>query len=410
MIKHKKDEVIALDEALNSVGGLVADVSNEIAQDSVCEQEIRRDLNDLVARVAELSNAHGLAHDLQPLGELELSALNQTLDELMEVRYRSEAELAKLSETDVVVASIAGIIAVVIDAVLVGITSLELTHKGGAYFDGSILTKALRDITDDKLSAFAKQLGEKAKVPYDLSQNDALTPNTHRLKSLAHDPFFGLFFAVFDIVFDSISYVDLNGNIVIEPRTVSNVLPQHKHLAVLYYVAHIVSDMFTSVGIPIPGFFLTQFFAAEGDKNSLAKIAERMYQDGYDVRHIPAMSTPVVAMDVILTAYKYLISDLEPEIVEPVAVIEQRAAHLEIKIARMQFIAKSIAISGNVMRFFLPPSNGNPCALNVAEWFAFLQSLILKVKVEMRDKSVEEVLGNREAIRKKWETLQEPEG
>ncbi len=40
-----------------------------------------------------------------------------------------------------------------------------------------------------------------------------------------------------------------------------------KLLSVFYYIGHIVSDLFTARGLPIPGFFLTQFFTGEaGDR------------------------------------------------------------------------------------------------------------------------------------------------
>ncbi len=97
--------------------------------------------------------------------------------------------------------------------------------------------------------------------------------------------------------------------------------------SVFYYIGHIVSDMFTSRGIPVPGFFLTQFFTNGGADNSIARIAEKMYLDGYDLRHFASMSAPIVVKDIILHLYLKLTQTSEFAILLPL--VEREKAELD---------------------------------------------------------------------------------
>ena len=71
----------------------------------------------------------------------------------------------------------------------------------------------------------------------------------------------------------------------------------------------------------------------------------------------------------------------------------------------MKYIANSIAVGGNLAKFFAPPSCCNPCSLNAPEWFAFLTRSITMIKAQTRDCAVEEVMCNREHIDSGWDKL-----
>jgi hypothetical protein len=99
-----------------------------------------------------------------------------------------------------------------------------------------------------------------------------LTPNNHRLRSFAHDPFLGLFFAVVDIILGTTTCVNNDSKFTILVNT-KKASTEQKWLVAIYYIGHIVSDISTARGIPILGFFLTQFFQTEVNDSSIAKIA-----------------------------------------------------------------------------------------------------------------------------------------
>ncbi len=324
----------------------------------------------------------------------ELDILNITINDLSSNTLPGDISLSSL---DVVVSIIAGIVATIIDIVFVGTPEVVKLYKKGENFDGSILTKLLRKIGsgNDKLSDMFKWLSEKCKVPYDISaMKDVVTPDNHRLRNFAHDPMFGLLFAVADIILGTATLVDNNGRIriIVNGKSTS---PIKKYLAVIYYLGHLLSDVCTARGLPIPGFFLTQFFS--GDNNSIAQIAESMYKDGYDIRHLASMTTPVFIKNLILDGYLFLSkTDMNNQVSIAMSEITKNK-----KIAykhKLRLVSDAVCCSGNVLKFFIPPTAGNMTALNLPEWISLLKDTIITLKYQYREKSVEEIIGNREII------------
>lgn len=166
----------------------------------------------------------------------------------------------------------------------------------------------------------------------------------------------------------------MNANtIIVNPKKASTT---EKWLAVIYYLGHIISDMCTARGIPILGFFVTQFFTARIGDSSIAKIAESMYEDGYDLRHMVSMSVPVFVKDSLINVYLKLIRE-SPDAIMGIAEREKYELDFKLKKYKMRFIADSIATIGNCIKFVSPPNCGNPCALNMVQWMAFIQNGII---------------------------------
>jgi len=76
-----------------------------------------------------------------------------------------------------------------------------------------------------------------------------------------------------------------------------------------------------------------------------------------------------------------------------------------LKKEKMHFIANSIAVSGNVVKFFVPPYSCNPCSLNGPEWLAFIKSGAIMLRAQLRDSSTEVALENRANIDLMWKAL-----
>lgn len=378
--------------------------------ESLIQQETgtRQELNDLTRRLQKLSEemeAASISIPMPaPLPKLEIDEVNLLLDATIE--ETKSRRLPKLSAADIMISSVAGIVAVAIDVFLVGTPEVVKIYRGGENFDGSILTKAFRKFGEGPFGDLCKRLEEICKVPYDISVvKDGMYPQNHRLRSLSHDPFLGLFFAVFDIIMNTTTFIDNSGCLRILHNTHHKTSDTEKILCVFYYIGHILSDTFTARGIPVPGFFMTQFFTGDGMDQSIARIAEGMYLDGYDLRHFASMATPVVVKNMIISSYMRLLEKADDK--APLLFVEREKDELDQKLKqeKMSFIANAIAVGGNAAKFFAPPYSCNPCSLNAPEWLDFIQSGIRILKAQARDFSVEEVMEGRIKIDDVWQTF-----
>lgn len=173
-------------------------------------------------------------------------------------------------------------------------------------------------------------LENKFKVSYDQSTNDKLmgdytniTPGNHHLKSLSHTPdFIGLIFAVLDQFTKETTVVEKGKLIRVVPvenkieLRGSDVISK-LFCAVCNWLGHLLSDFCGShsskgrgAGIPIPFFELFQFcdfgsFTSVSNSKkqteySIATLAVKVYENGYDARHGIAMSTPLIINDLII--------------------------------------------------------------------------------------------------------------
>jgi hypothetical protein len=383
----------------------------DITQIEADKKENRKELNDLMQRMQSLAADMRIPIEYIPPLDIEFEELNAQIDNLLlanpEYVNQKYAKFPKLSAQDTIVCSLTGILAVLIDVVFVGTPEVVKLYRGGENFDGSILTAALRKIgidDDGNLAPLLKWLSDKCMVPYDISsEKGVVIPNNHRLRSLAHDPFFGLFFAVADIILGTTTCIDNNGNLTILVN--ANKAPTtEKWLAVFYYMGHIISDMCTARGIPIPGFFITQFFTDEIRNSSIAKKAEEMYLDGYDLRHMASMSVPVFVQEILINMYLKLIQE-SPDAIMTIGEREKDELDFKLKTQKMKFVSNAIATTGNAVKFVAPPSCGNPCSLNMVQWMAFIQNSITMIAAETRDFSVEEAMYNRAEIDARWREL-----
>ncbi len=395
--------VIRLDEESTEVKNDLAALKKQSQTAEQAIEQTQRMIAELYEEMCPMnSTVHGTrTFDATP----ELDQLNNSLEEFSD---KNLPGIVRITSVDVVVSVVAGIIASVIDIVFVGTPEVVKIYKKGERFDRSILTAILRKLGsgNDLLSSFLTWLSEKCKVPYDISAvKDTVTPDNHRLRSFSHDPLLGLLFAVVDIIMETTTLIDDNGVIQVIKST-RNYPIQEKYLAVLYYLGHLLSDVCTARGIPIPGFFLTQFFT--GDENSIARKAEQMYKDGYDLRHLGSMSTPLIASNLILKGYIYLAEEDNKSPIAPLAqkeIDEQRNRAYK---TRLQLISHAVSCGGNVIKFFIPLTSGNLTALNLPEWFSLLTDIIATIKYEKRDKTVEQIIANRTVIESNWTKLALP--
>jgi hypothetical protein len=321
--------------------------------------------------------------------------------------------LPPLSQLDYAVVGIAGLVAALLDFFVVAIPK-EINYLGKYQQKGSQFTGWLRTLGMDegKLHPFLQWCEKVCKVPYDKSFSSdipGLRPTTHRLLSLGHDPLFGLIFGTFDILNGSLTAFDTEGNLRIIKTW--NIAEEDKIFAPLIWLGHIVSDMCTSMGIPIPGWGFTQLlqFGSIGPNHmTIAQTANWMYVNGYDLRHLLTLSIPVATIELVIRSYDYLSTlQLEPSGLNPSRAygqIEKIQANL--KLNKMLLLSRAIAVSGNGLKVFTYA--GNPLAVNVTQWQFLIKDSVAVVQGMMRDRTPEQLVRNRQKINLTWQEILNP--
>ena len=88
-----------------------------------------------------------------------------------------------------------------------------------------------------------------------------------------------------------------------------------------------------------------------------------------------------------------------------VAEQERQKLNAKLKREKMLFISDIVGSSGNAVKFLLPPNCGNPCALNLSQWFELIRRSCSMAKEAMRDRTAETVMENRDVLQKNWDLL-----
>jgi hypothetical protein len=287
--------------------------------------------------------------------------------------YSDEHGDISWDETDWVVVLGAGVLATLVDIVLVGIPRDTILRDGSKHA-GSPITKWLNEKSPEIHKEFLKPLEKLAKVPYDANHTTAtggrvsMGPRNHRLKSLGHDPLLGFLYGVRDIMQASGTYID-KGKLVQVPTELD---PVGLIEALLTQVRHLLSDVATPGGLPAPLFTLLQFSDFESPfirtrggvevKATWVEISQYMYLNGYDLRHFFTMGITPAIVSVVIRGYWLLKS------YGTGGSREQRQKE-HVKLTSMLLLGHSIATSGTLLKtgvFY----GMNPLALNYSQVLA----------------------------------------
>lgn len=322
-----------------------------------------------------------------------------------------------LQSTDYLVAALAGGIAVALDFLVVRIPkdSTIVRNRMKLNQEGSSLTKYFRSLGVDengKTWQWIQTLEKNFKVPYDKSIDatiSGLCPKTHRFHSLAHDPSLaGFIWGVKDIIQGTFSYIDRNG--ILHVEKIANKADFHKvFTAPIYWFAHIISDVLTKAGVPIPYMSYLQLlqFGSFGDKQrTIADVARYMYLNGYDLRHLLTMSTTVASIEVIIRIYLFLLSERKESNKQYDLISEREYGKIKnnIKLRRILFIAYATATCGNIAKICV--NKGNPLAVNLPIWIGMIKESLIQTGIQFREtKKYEETIENRHLIDENFEYL-----
>lgn len=225
-----------------------------------------------------------------------------------------------------------------------------------------------------------------------------MSTKNHHMKSLAHAPdIIGLFFSILNQFTSTSSFLH-NGQLI-TIRTGTPELQGSNFVSKLFcgvanWFGHIMSDIAGSSGasgrgsgIVIPFFELFQLcdfgsFQVGDNRNTLATVATKVFQEGYDARFGLTMAIPVVVCDLsikLVWAIKHYFYHKRP-LAECIPTSKHNDLRIMLIIGNgtlclMDGADAAIRSGGNWVNFFL--------RLNIIAWFHFVSLVLREVCIQL---------------------------
>ncbi len=262
---------------------------------------------------------------------------------------------------------------------------------------------AADDLQRNSFQQWMAELTTKAeawtKVPYDVvSPKRDLTPNTHRIASIGHDPVLGLVFGVKDILCRTCTFIDASGTWRVVPGNAYSERGILEALATV--IVHGFSDVFTAKGLPPP--FLPALQALKvnsgfavrdgGEPVSVPNLIRYMYSNGYDLRHFATMAIVPAFAELTVRLYSALRVTARGEPLGKDGIRDR------LKLSQMLTLTHGLLASGNIVKTAL--YGWNPTALNMAQFLALGKQMISLVKLSSERNAL-----IRQDLDKGWEKL-----
>lgn len=315
---------------------------------------------------------------------------------------------ANLDQYDIAAMAIAGIVAALVDFFIVRIPKDMAFH--GEFQEGSPLTKWMKSFdvpSDNTLAAYFKASFDKVKDV----EIDGFSGRSHRLQTFAHDPLMGLVIGTMDVMRGGLTGVSRDG--VIHYISDTGVPVNNPLKALVIVIGHLLSDVCTKMGIPVPGWSVTHMlqFGEFGTKGrNLSEVARFMYLEGYDSRHFLTMATSVAAAEIVLRSYVGLRKHFDEDY-GAVWSRQERVGNIAGISANPRFQAMSlgahgIAAAANAGKIAFQA--GNPLAFNYAQWLRFSQQLFgwLQTRLVSPSKVISAyVLVNEQTLLEGWPAI-----
>lgn len=400
----------------NKLESLIEEVKDSIDAVSQETSEVRKEggalfLDSLEQRINRLYQQAGIERSEE---EGVVSSEKSSIDEDT-VKHESLKFPDELSKADIVMTCIAGGIATLVDFLVVKIPKSANIVRNGSIIhqEGSPMTAIIRKIgfdSDGKTSSWVSAMEKFFHVPFDksiIAGEKGFTPKSHRLYSLAHDPSpSGLLWAIKDILTGTTSYIDKEGCLKIVPTHSSSL--ENKLLCPIIWIGHIISDIFTKAGIPIPGSCLlrtVQLGAFGEKKRTVGQVVEYMYLEGYDIRHLATMSMSNAVVELIIRIYHVLTREFTQPFAVPGALLAAEKSMYAHRLSKMRMGAYAIAASGNVAKMAV--YQWNPLSLNLPIWTELLRTSISEYQRAYGTDSLHiQAVKNREIINKTFDELE----
>lgn len=332
-----------------------------------------------------------------------------TPDELLEnsraVRMLNDQydQAHRLDRYDIAISASAALLAAAVDILLVGVPRATGAGAKAGTLENYIRAAFDRKFPREEMERLANS--SVSKVPYDAQDNrntevwvEGLSAYYHRLLSLGHDPLLGFLFGVSDILNGRMTTIDKAG------RVVSQVMECYTgrretdvFVALAKQVAHLKSDLTTSMGLPAPMmslFNLMQFGSIGEFDHTVAETVQEMYYRGYDFIHFCSLSIPAAIIEVVVRL-GYAIRRIRAgaSIREALPLTTSRQSNP--KLGTMLFIAHSGATAINAGRVAF---TRDPMDINYPQWLLFAKysyqqaKWVLFEKPQSRSRFVQGVL------------------
>ena len=311
---------------------------------------------------------YSLKNDIDTFFAYEMFLSKTDLEIINSEKYSKQF---KWDKWDYIFVGLAGIVAALTDIFIVAIPK-DMTagvYKGQK---GSSLTKWLQSLRLPE--GLQSWLEDVAKVPYDNTGG-----STHRIDTFGHDPIIGLIFGVIDIIRGTSTSIK-DGIIFIEKVGVGTDPLE----AIVKQFLHLCSDVCTIKGLPFPFASIFEllnvgsFKRPNGKTATISQLTKWMYYFGYDLRHFTTMSITPASIEIILRMYIMIRQFVEND--DIVFMVGGNP-----KYRSMLLSSHSIACAANVGKVYL--RQGNPLAINYAEWLALIRYLVPSVKYWLFDRS-----------------------
>lgn len=331
----------------------------------------------------------GSGNDLEVLFTNEELEINRAIIRELNDDFNN---IHKLDAIDISICAGAGILAAIVDILLIGIP--KRTPQG---LKGGPLSNYVRDWFNQR---FPEEEMEKlanskvSKVPFDAQDNrhtkvnvNGLSAYYHRLLSLGHDPLLGLVIGVCDILNGKMTTIDKTGKIVSQfMENYSDRKESDIFTAIAKQIIHFKSDITTSMGLPAPlmGLFnLFQFGKIGDEEQTIAEIVQGMYYEGYDFIHFSSMAISTMIVEVVIRlgyALKRINEGISLKNSIPFSVDREKHP----KLNTMLFIGHSTATASNAGKIYFTK---NPIVINYAQWITFAKYSYTQLKWVLMEKS-----------------------
>lgn len=297
-----------------------------------------------------------------------------TDEDVTQIKAESYAAQYQWNKWDYVIVGTAGVLAFLTDVFFVAIPK---TMTAGTYMGqhGSIITEKLQSLKlPPSVQSWLKNHPEDVITPYDHTGG-----GDHRIDTFGHDPVLGFIMGTLDIIRGGATTIKW-GDIAFETGLAAKV--SNPLTALITQFLHMLSDVATPRGLPVPfasvmrALKVGSFQDPSGKTLTLSQMTLWMYHNGYDLRHFVTMGITPATIEIVLRAY---------------LMIQHFSLHGEVefrladnpKYRSMLLSAHAIACAGNAGKIAL--MQGNPLAINYAEWLALLRYLVPSLKYWLFD-------------------------
>lgn len=364
------------------------------------------DWDSYIASVEEYANKYDVDLKSDPYRQL---LTDEQYKEIMD-EYHLKFGKVEWGACDYAVVGLSVIVAVLTDFFLVSVPLKNITdtdngiaivknqiYKGKEY-KGSPITKFLLEnknkVMNSKkgdsnilriLKIYQKKMENFAKVPFDPSiheQVKGLNPKTHRLQSLGHDPLLGIIFGIRDIMTGKFTAIGRDSKINVIDMSDKISPEKNPFMALVKWICHILSDIPTTKGIPVPCLSILQCIKAEspfslktsGVKLSFNDLARWMYVNGYTIEHFITMSIVPLIIELFIGVY-YTISNFDL-----LHKIENYNRKEDVKLLSMLALAHTLTAGGNIAKMAF--MSWNPTAFNLSECMQMIKTWMKLCKAE----------------------------